>query len=242
VGSIQSETATSSQAYEASLGESLVAARERRGLSQEAAVQEAHIPAHYLRMLENDDYRLISDQLYLLPFLRRYSSFLDLDPDETTMRLLREVQRADNAPSPVQLDEPLDDIRHPRRRNWSKPIMFGGLIAVIIGAYIVQSHHEDADTIPASTAQSSQVTAASPSQSISGVALNSAPATQSADTASASKPRSSMEQQSVFGTATSAREAIQAVGPAMMVSVVGPNRPSNMLRGSTPGARQVPSH
>jgi cytoskeletal protein RodZ len=242
VGGNQSETATSSQAYEASLGESLVAARERRGLSREAAVQQAHIPAHYLRMLEDDDYRLISDQLYLLPFLRRYASFLDFDPDETTMRLLREVQRADNCPSPVPLDEPIDVIRHYRRRNWSKPIMFGGLIAVIIGAYIVQSHHKDADTIPASTPQSSQVTAASPSQSISGGALNSSPATQSADTASASKPHSSMGQQPVSGTATSAREAIQAVDPAMMVSVVGPNRPSNMLRGSTPGVRQVPGH
>jgi cytoskeleton protein RodZ len=234
VGGNQSETATLSQAHEASLGESLVAARERRGLSREAAVQQAHIPAHYLRMLEDDDYRLISDQLYLLPFLRRYASFLDIDPDETTMHLLREVMRADNGPLPVRLDEPLEDIRHSRRRNWSKPIMFGGLIAVIIGAYIVQSHHKDADTIPASTPQSSP--------SISEGALNSSPAIQSADTASASRPPSSMVQQPVSGTATSAREAIQAVNPAMMVSVVGPNRSSNLLRGSTPGARQVPSH
>jgi cytoskeleton protein RodZ len=242
VGGNQSETATLSQAQEASLGESLVAARERRGLSREAAVQQAHIPAHYLRMLEDDDYRLISDQLYLLPFLRRYASFLEIDSDEATMRLLREVQRADNCPSPVLLDEPLDDIRHYRRLNWSKPIMFGGLIAVIIGAYIVQAHHKDADTIPASPPQSSQVTAALPSQSISGGALNSSPAIQSADTVSASKPRSNMVQQPVSGTAPSAREAIQAVDPAMMVSVMGPNRPSNMVRGSTPGTRQVPGH
>lgn len=241
MGGNQSETATLSQTHKASLGESLMAARERRGLSREAVVQQAHIPAHYLRMLEDDDYRLISDQLYLLPFLRRYAGFLDIDPDETTMHLLREVQRADNGPSPMRLDEPLDDIRRNRRRNWSKPIMFGGLIAVIIGAYIVQSHHKDTDAIPASTSQPSPVAAASPS-SLSQGALNSFPATHSANTAAANGPRSSITQPPVSGTTSSAREATRPVNPAMIVSAVGPSRPSNLLRGSASDTHQIRSH
>jgi cytoskeletal protein RodZ len=139
--------ATASQRQEASLGEFLMAARERRGLSQEAVVQETHIPAHYLRMLESDDYRLISDELYLLPFLRKYATFLQLDQEDAAMRLVREVQRVDNAPPPPRVDEPLDDIRS-RWRNWSNAAMFGGLVAVIIVAYIVQSRHNDNAEVP----------------------------------------------------------------------------------------------
>ena len=243
MGGNQLETETLNQARKASLGESLVAARERRGLSRETVVQQAHIPAHYLRMLEDDDYQLISDQLYLLPFLRKYASFLDIDPDETAMRLLHEVQRVENSPPPVRLDEPLDVIRRYRRRNWSKPIMFGGLIAVIIGAYIAQSRHKEADTIPAPTFQPPKAAVVSPSSAVSEGAPNSFPATQSASAASVSQQHSSAAQQPISGTTIPMREGTQAVSQAMMVRVVSPNRQlPNSPRGRNPGAHQVPGH
>jgi cytoskeleton protein RodZ len=241
VGGNQLETATLNQTRKASLGESLVAARERRGLSRDTVAQQTHIPAHYLRMLEDDDYRLISDQLYLLPFLRKYASFLDIDPDETAMRLLHEVQRVDNNPSPVRLDAPLDDIRRSRRRNWSKPIMFGGLIAVIIGAYIAQSHHKDTDTIPAPTVQPPQAAAVLPSSSASKGTSDSILAPQSTSTVSVSQPYSSAAQQPTSGTTTSARGGTQAVSQAMMVPV-SPEQPSNLPRVSTRSTRRVRRH
>ena len=111
MGDNQLETTSVSQLRQASLGQSLIAARERRALSREGVVQQTHIPAHYVQMLEDDDYRRISDQLYLLPFLRKYAVFLDIDQDETAMRLLREVQRVENNPSPVRLGEPLGGVR-----------------------------------------------------------------------------------------------------------------------------------
>ena len=219
-----------------------MAAREQRRLSRETVVQEAHIPAYYLQMLEDEDYRLISDQLYLLPFLRRYATFLDIDPDETVMRLLHEVQRVDNGPAQVRLDEPLDNIRRYRRRNWSKPIMFGGLIAVIIGAYIAQSRHKDTDTIPASTVQPPQAAIASPSASASKAALNSFPATQSTSTAAANRPYANTVQQPASGgTTASAPGAVQTMNPAMMMPVVGPDQPSSLHRGSTSGAHPAPT-
>ncbi|MBV8054193.1 MAG: helix-turn-helix domain-containing protein [Deltaproteobacteria bacterium] len=219
-----------------------MAARERRGLSREAIVQQAHIPAHYLRMLEDNDYRLISDQLYLVPYLRKYASFLDIDPDETAMRLLHEIQRIDNSPSPHRLDAPLDDIRRYRRRNWNKPIMFGGLIAVIIGAYIVQSRHKDADIIPASTVQPSQAAAVSSPSSAPKEAPISFSAHQSTNAASVSEPHSSAPQQSISATAASMRRGTQTVRQAMIAPVMSPDRPSKLPRGSTPSARRVPSH
>jgi cytoskeletal protein RodZ len=209
VGGNQLQTVALNQARKVSLGESLVAAREQRGLSRETAVQQTHIPAHYLRMLEDDDYRLISDQLYLLPFLRKYASFLDIDRDEAAMHLLLEVQRADNSPSPIRLDGPLDDIRRFRRRNWGKPMMFSGLIAVIIGAYIAQSRHKDAaDTIPAPTLRSSQAALSSSSFAPKG-AIDSF-AIQSAGAASV-RSHSSAAQQPTSGTTTSTRGGSQAV-------------------------------
>lgn len=163
MGGGQSETTSSNQTRKATLGQSLVAAREKRELSRETVVQQTRIPAHYVRMLEDDDYHQISDQLYLLPFLRRYASFLEIDQDETAMRLLHEVQRTESNPSPVRLDEPVGYVRRHRRRNWTKPILFGGLIAIIIGAYIAQSRHSDTDTVSASKLQSSQDSAPSSS-------------------------------------------------------------------------------
>lgn len=95
---------------EPSLGKIIATARERRGLSQDDAAKDAHIPPHYLRMIESDDYSSISDQLYLLPFLRRYAIFVGLDPEGVASRFVRDVQHADmNATrmsEPIRMIEP----------------------------------------------------------------------------------------------------------------------------------------
>ena len=75
-----------------SLGAFLIAAREGRGLTADDVARETRLPPHYLRMMETNDYSEISDQLYLVPFLRRYASFLYLDQDDVAMRFVREVQ------------------------------------------------------------------------------------------------------------------------------------------------------
>ena len=240
MGGNQVETESSKQAREASLGQSLVTARERRGLSREAVVQQTHIPARYVQMLEDDDYRRISDQLYLLPFLRKYASFLDIDQDETAMRLVREVLRLDNSPSPVRLEEPLDDSRRHSRRNWTKPILFSGLVAVIIGASIAQSHHNDTDTITAPKIQPVQAAVTTPSLSAS--KGNSALAAQSASAASVGRSDSSASQQRPFGTRASGRSATQSISQVMAMPVATPATPGRpLLQRKTRGARQVPN-
>lgn len=85
-------------AEEPTLGRILSAARETRGVSVADALERTRIPAHYLRMLESGNYSSISDEIYLLPFLRRYAEFLALDIDDVTMRFVREVQRAETNP------------------------------------------------------------------------------------------------------------------------------------------------
>jgi cytoskeletal protein RodZ len=76
-------------------------AREGKGLSLKEAQAGAHVPAHYLQILEGEgDPRLLADVLYLIPFLRTYSIFLGLDPAETVVQFLASVQKGDTLGSP----------------------------------------------------------------------------------------------------------------------------------------------
>ena len=55
--------------------------REQKGLSLQETEAATRIPLHYLQHLEGGgDPRLLADELYLVPFLRTYAAFLDLDP------------------------------------------------------------------------------------------------------------------------------------------------------------------
>ncbi|HVN27549.1 MAG TPA: helix-turn-helix transcriptional regulator, partial [Candidatus Binataceae bacterium] len=81
-----------------SLGKIMAMAREARGFTREQAAKSSNIPGYYLAMIESDDYSSIADQLYLLPFLRRYATFVGLDAEEVASRFIRDVQRADMNP------------------------------------------------------------------------------------------------------------------------------------------------
>ena len=80
---------------EPSLGHLITEARERKSMTRDQVATEAHIPAHYVKMIESDSYDMISDRLYLVPFLRRYASFLGLDAEEIASRFVSNVQHAE---------------------------------------------------------------------------------------------------------------------------------------------------
>jgi cytoskeleton protein RodZ len=78
-----------------SLGQLITEARERKGMTRDQIATEAHLPAHYVKMIETDSYDMISDRLYLVPFLRRYATFLGLDAEEIASRFVSNVQHAE---------------------------------------------------------------------------------------------------------------------------------------------------
>lgn len=123
---------------ESSLGVLLTGVRQKRGTSREQVVGETRIPRHYIVMMESDDYALVSDQLYLLPFLRRYAAYLGLDAEEVAMRFVREVQRGET--SVVRISEPVVTTRD--RRHASRWLV-GAIIVVIAAtaALYAASHH-----------------------------------------------------------------------------------------------------
>ena len=64
-------------------------------MTRDQVATEAHLPAHYVKMIESDSYDMISDRLYLVPFLRRYATFLGLDAEEIASRFVSNVQHAE---------------------------------------------------------------------------------------------------------------------------------------------------
>jgi cytoskeletal protein RodZ len=151
---VRNEKASAAEEPDQSLGAFLIAAREGRGLSAEDVVRETRLPHHYLRMMETNDYSEISDQLYLVPFLRRYATFLELDQEDVAMRFIREVQRSDASPPPARLDQPL--VSEPRRhRGWSGGILVLGLLVVAVGVYLYESDRHRQVTADALTSHAS---------------------------------------------------------------------------------------
>lgn len=67
--------------------------REAKGLTLEEAATLTKIQPLFLRALEEDDYRLLPDELYLLGFLSEYAIFLGLNPQEVAARFREQVRR-----------------------------------------------------------------------------------------------------------------------------------------------------
>jgi cytoskeletal protein RodZ len=66
------------------LGERLRAAREEKELTIEQVAEATRIPYNYLEALEGDSVDAFSSAVHARGFLRNYSLFLGLDPEETT--------------------------------------------------------------------------------------------------------------------------------------------------------------
>jgi len=93
-------------------------------------VLEAHLPAHYVKMIETDSYGLISDQLYLVPFLRRYAAFLGLDAEDVASRFVRDVQHAEA--NVVRISQEITMVTGGRRGRASRIAVYVMVVVVLI--------------------------------------------------------------------------------------------------------------
>lgn len=111
-------------------------ARERKDISLQDAAQAANIPAHYLQALETgqQDSRVLTDPVYLIPFLRRYAVYLDLDPDEAVRQFLAEPRKGGS----VRINNPpTKPVRPVRFSGWLVSLMV--LVAgLVVGAFFLQ--------------------------------------------------------------------------------------------------------
>ena len=92
------------------LGSLLTRAREARGLTLEDAERDTRISRRYLQALESEQFEVIPAPVYARGFLRSYSQYLGLDPQETLALFPREddpeYQRAGDATTPTPRPSP----------------------------------------------------------------------------------------------------------------------------------------
>lgn len=83
-------------------------ARESKGISLKEVETVSRIPLRYLEILEGGgNARFLADRLYLIPFLRTYATFLDIDSNTAVTQFITELQRAEaRATSSERLRKP----------------------------------------------------------------------------------------------------------------------------------------
>jgi len=72
--------------------------REERRLSLEEVREQLGIPIHYLEAMEGVRSPLVADDFYLVPYVRRYAEFLDVNPVSAVGRFLSETRRDEPRP------------------------------------------------------------------------------------------------------------------------------------------------
>jgi cytoskeleton protein RodZ len=144
---------------EPSLGHVITEARERKGLTREQVATEAHLPPHYVKMIETDSYDMISDRLYLVPFLRRYATFLGLDAEEIASRFVSNVQHAEA--NVVRISQELTMVA--KKPGSSRRIVFAVLVGavVLLLADFAWRHFEDREASAPAPAESPAAMASS---------------------------------------------------------------------------------
>ncbi len=104
------------------LGQLLTRAREARGLTLEDAERDTRISRRYLQALEDEEFEAIPAPVYARGFLRSYSQYLGLDPQETIVLFNRSEEEISTAPPPrrASMQEPISPVG-PARPSWRRP-------------------------------------------------------------------------------------------------------------------------
>jgi cytoskeletal protein RodZ len=106
------------------IGEKLARARSVKGVSVEQAARDTHIARKFIEAMEQEDFDAFPGDAYLLGFLRNYSAYLGLRPEDV-VSLYHNI-RLQEQPAPI--DELLD--RRPRSGSVIR-------IAVLVAALVV---------------------------------------------------------------------------------------------------------
>jgi cytoskeletal protein RodZ len=118
------------------VGETLLLARERKGVDLYRAERDTKIRLRYLSALEDGAYDELPPPVYTKGFLRNYAIYLGIDPDEILERW-RDEMDAVAASERLSVAPPPQPIAAPGRQITLTPGMFvGGLVVVVILGFI----------------------------------------------------------------------------------------------------------
>lgn len=117
-------------------------ARETRGLTLDDAARVTRIGKNYLAALEDDAYHKLPSLAYVKGFLRVYSSYLGLAPDEAVSRY-EDMQQA-TAPILEQIEDfssPRPERNFPMPNRWTIPLVL--MVLVLVMAYVVRERDHE---------------------------------------------------------------------------------------------------
>jgi cytoskeletal protein RodZ len=120
-------------------------------MTVEQAASAAGVPLQYLRLLEGEsNVRVgVSDELYLIPFFRKYASFMSIDAEELLPEFLGMVQQI-----PPDTSPPLRLAYRPRYAGLWKPLAVLLTIAIAVTLLLRQTRErpsfEEASSVDAS--------------------------------------------------------------------------------------------
>lgn len=107
------------------LGSLLTRAREARGLTLEDAERDTRISRRYLAALEAEQFEVIPAPVYARGFLRSYSQYLGLDPQEMLAMFPREEDegygRSEPVPERPSMDRPISPVSASRPTWRARP-------------------------------------------------------------------------------------------------------------------------
>ena len=92
-----------------SIAEKLRTAREEKGYSLEQVARDTHIAKRYISAMESEDFSVFPGETYAVGFLKNYSTYLGLNPNEV-VNLYRNIKLQEQ---PAPMDELLDKRRRP---------------------------------------------------------------------------------------------------------------------------------
>ncbi|HLF78208.1 MAG TPA: helix-turn-helix domain-containing protein [Dehalococcoidia bacterium] len=122
------------------LGNTLSRARRARGITVEDAERDTHVSRRYLQALESEDFSLFPAPVYARGFLRTYSRYLGLNPEE----LVRVFPNGD-----LTVDiRPLPSMVRPQQQLINVNWLVAGLVALfLVGAGLLLLRSNDDDPV-----------------------------------------------------------------------------------------------
>lgn len=128
----ESNPSEDNQASQPSVGDTLRAAREQAGLSQDAVAQELRMPLGRIQALESDDFSRLSSRTFVRGYLRAYGKLLDVDP-ESLLSIYQAQVAGEEEPAPV-LDTSVNGAGN--RPFWRPAAV---VIALLLAGWLVSS-------------------------------------------------------------------------------------------------------
>lgn len=132
------------------LGSALRKARERRGVTLDAASRDTKLSVEHLRALEAEDFDALLGDVYVRGSLRTYAAYLGLDPEKVVGAYARHADDPGPPPPPAKLGRVERAIAATRiRDNQRLMVLLAGivlLVAVVFG--LVSRGHSTPEAAP----------------------------------------------------------------------------------------------